>query len=90
VENSGNQSPLICCLSCFDPFRGAQRQTGRTEDSAWVCTSCKQIVLAHGGHVEVKSGENNRTTFAVRNPALSAVFEPSNTFAKRCISANVL
>ncbi len=67
VGNSGDYSPELL-PQLFDPFRGAQRQTGRTEGLGLGLYIVQQIVLAHGGSVEVKSGEHNRTTFAVRIP----------------------
>jgi signal transduction histidine kinase len=67
VENSGT-IPADLLPQLFDPFRGAQRQTGRTEGLGLGLYIVQQIVLAHEGSVDVKSGENNRTTFAVRIP----------------------
>jgi len=67
VENSGT-IPSDLLPQLFDPFRGSQRQTGRTEGLGLGLYIVQQIVLAHGGSVEVKSGENNRTIFAVRIP----------------------
>jgi two-component system sensor histidine kinase/response regulator len=67
VENSGT-IPSDLLPQLFDPFRGAQRQTGRTEGLGLGLYIVQQIVLAHGGTVEVSSGERNRTIFAVRIP----------------------
>jgi two-component system sensor histidine kinase/response regulator len=67
VRNSGTIPPDLL-PELFDPFRGAQRQTGRTDGLGLGLYIVQQIVLAHGGSVEVKSGEQNRTTFAVRIP----------------------
>jgi two-component system sensor histidine kinase/response regulator len=67
VENSGTIPPDLL-PQLFDPFRGAQRQTGRTEGLGLGLYIVHQIVLAHGGSVDVKSGDNNRTTFIVRIP----------------------
>jgi two-component system, sensor histidine kinase and response regulator len=67
VSNSGTiPSELLPRL--FDPFRGAQRQTGRAEGLGLGLYIVQQIVLAHGGTVQVQSGENNRTTFTVSIP----------------------
>ena len=67
VRNSGTIPPDLL-PELFDPFRGAQRQTGRTDGLGLGLYIVQQIVLAHGGSVEVKSGDDNRTTFAVRIP----------------------
>jgi two-component system sensor histidine kinase/response regulator len=67
VENSGTIPPDLL-PRLFDPFRGSQRQTGRTEGLGLGLYIVHQIVLAHGGSVDVKSGDNNRTTFTVRIP----------------------
>jgi len=67
AENSGTIPPDLL-PQLFDPFRGAQRQAGRTEGLGLGLYIVQQIVVAHGGSVEVESGEQNRTTFAVRIP----------------------
>jgi signal transduction histidine kinase len=67
VENSGTIPPDLL-PQLFDPFRGAQRQAGRTEGLGLGLYIVQQIVAAHGGTVDVKSGDENRTTFAVRIP----------------------
>lgn len=67
VENGGVIPPDLL-PQLFDPFRGAQRQTGRTEGLGLGLYIVHQIVLAHGGSVDVNSGDGNRTTFVVRIP----------------------
>ena len=67
VENSGTIPPDLL-PELFDPFRGAQRQTGRRDGLGLGLYIVQQIVLAHGGSVEVESGDQNRTIFAVRIP----------------------
>ena len=67
VENGGTIPPELL-PQLFDPFRGAQRQTGRTEGLGLGLYIVQQIVVAHGGSVEVRSGENNRTSFSVGIP----------------------
>jgi two-component system sensor histidine kinase/response regulator len=67
VENSGTIPPDLL-PQLFDPFRRAQRQTGRTEGLGLGLYIVQQIVLAHGGSVDVQSGDDNRTTFVVRIP----------------------
>jgi two-component system sensor histidine kinase/response regulator len=67
VENSGTIPPDLL-PQLFDPFRGAQRQAGRAEGLGLGLYIVQQIVAAHGGSVDVKSGDENRTIFAVRIP----------------------
>jgi signal transduction histidine kinase len=68
VENSGT-IPADLLPRLFDPFRGAQRQTGRAEGLGLGLYIVHQIVLAHGGTVDVISGGgDNRTRFSVRIP----------------------
>jgi two-component system, sensor histidine kinase and response regulator len=51
----------------FDPFRGGQRHLGRSEGLGLGLYIVQQIVLAHGGQVDVKT-DAQRTTFIVRIP----------------------
>ncbi len=68
VANSGT-IPADLLPQLFDPFRGAQRQTGRAEGLGLGLYIVHQIVQAHGGTVEVISGAgDNRTEFRVRIP----------------------
>src|SRR4051794_5515552 len=68
VSNAGTIPPDLL-PQLFDPFRGAQRQTGRAEGLGLGLYIVQQIVEAHGGHVEVQSGGgDNRTTFTVSIP----------------------
>jgi two-component system, sensor histidine kinase and response regulator len=68
VSNAGTIPPDLL-PQLFDPFRGAQRQTGRAEGLGLGLYIVQQIVEAHGGRVEVQSGGgDNRTTFTVSIP----------------------
>jgi len=67
VANSGTIPPDLL-PQLFDPFRGAQRQAGRAEGLGLGLYIVQQIVLAHGGSVDVTSGEHNRTIFTVSIP----------------------
>jgi two-component system, sensor histidine kinase and response regulator len=67
VVNAGTIPPdLLPAL--FDPFRGAQRQAGRTEGLGLGLYIVRQIVVAHGGTVDVQSGNDNRTIFLITVP----------------------
>jgi signal transduction histidine kinase len=66
VENTGT-IPSDLLPQLFDPFRGAQRQTGRSEGLGLGLYIVQQIVIAHGGSVDVESGERT-TMFVVRIP----------------------
>jgi two-component system, sensor histidine kinase and response regulator len=68
VSNAGT-IPAELLPQLFDPFRGAQRQTGRSEGLGLGLYIVQQIMVAHGGRVEVQSGGgDNRTTFTVSIP----------------------
>jgi len=72
VENSGTIPPELL-PQLFDPFRGARRQTGRTEGLGLGLYIVEQIVIAHGGSVDVQCGDDNRTAFVVRIPRSAAL-----------------
>ncbi len=67
VENTGSIPPELL-PQLFDPFRGTQRQAGRSEGLGLGLYIVQQIVLAHGGSVDVQSGADNRTLFVVTIP----------------------
>jgi two-component system sensor histidine kinase/response regulator len=68
VSNAGT-IPADLLPQLFDPFRGAQRQTGRAEGLGLGLYIVQQIIEAHGGRVEVQSGGgDDRTTFTVSIP----------------------
>jgi signal transduction histidine kinase len=69
VGNAG-QIPPDLLPQLFDPFRGAQRQAGRSDGLGLGLYIVQQIVLAHEGSVDVRSG-NGRTLFVVRVPRQS-------------------
>jgi two-component system sensor histidine kinase/response regulator len=67
--SNGGTIPSDLLPQLFDPFRGAQRQTGRAEGLGLGLYIVQQIVVAHGGRVEVESGRgDSRTTFTVSIP----------------------
>lgn len=51
----------------FDPFRGGQRHLGRSDGLGLGLYIVQQIVLAHQGHVDVRT-DHGRTTFRVEIP----------------------
>jgi two-component system sensor histidine kinase/response regulator len=67
VQNTGSIPPELL-PQLFDPFRGTQRQAGRSEGLGLGLYIVQQIVLAHGGSVDVASGEDNWTIFVVKIP----------------------
>jgi signal transduction histidine kinase len=67
VVNSGTIPPDLL-PQLFDPFRGSRRQTGRAEGLGLGLYIVQQVVLAHGGRVDVQSENDNRTAFVVRIP----------------------
>ena len=66
VTNSGVVPPEIL-PHLFDPFRGGQRQLGRSDGLGLGLYIVQQIVLAHRGRVDVKTDER-RNTFLVEVP----------------------
>jgi signal transduction histidine kinase len=66
VTNTG-VVPAEILPHLFDPFRGGQRQLGRREGLGLGLYIVQQIVVAHGGRVDVRTDER-RTTFWVELP----------------------
>ena len=66
VKNAGTIPPAILPY-LFDPFRGGQREPGRGEGLGLGLYIVSQIVQAHGGTVDVKTGDGD-TAFYVRLP----------------------
>jgi two-component system sensor histidine kinase/response regulator len=71
VKNGGTIPPDIVPY-LFDPFRGGQRQTGRGDGLGLGLYIVSQIVQAHDGRVDVKTGEGGETAFHVRLPRASS------------------
>jgi two-component system sensor histidine kinase/response regulator len=67
VKNAGTIPPAIVPY-VFDPFRGGPRQAGRGEGLGLGLYIVSQIVQAHDGVVEVKTGDGDETAFYVRLP----------------------
>ncbi|HEY6483028.1 MAG TPA: hybrid sensor histidine kinase/response regulator [Steroidobacteraceae bacterium] len=65
---NGGQIPSSMLPQLFDPFRGAPRTAGRSEGLGLGLYIVQQVVLAHGGSVDVQSTDANHTRFVVRVP----------------------
>jgi two-component system sensor histidine kinase/response regulator len=66
VKNGGTIPPDIV-PHLFDPFRGAQRQSGRGDGLGLGLYIVSQIVQAHDGRVDVKTGDGE-TAFHIQLP----------------------
>ena len=71
VKNGGTIPPHMVG-HLFDPFRGSQRQPGRGEGLGLGLYIVAQIVQAHGGSVEVSTGQGDATSFRVCIPRTEA------------------
>ena len=67
VKNGGT-IPHEIVAHLFDPFSGSRRQAGRTEGLGLGLYIVSQIVQAHGGSVDVETGQNGTTSFRVSMP----------------------
>jgi two-component system, sensor histidine kinase and response regulator len=67
VKNGGT-IPREMRPHLFDPFRGGQREGGRSEGLGLGLYIVSQIVQAHDGKVEVQTGTGNETAFVVSLP----------------------
>jgi signal transduction histidine kinase len=67
VKNGGT-IPADIRPHLFDPFRGALRQSGRSDGLGLGLYIVSQIVQAHGGSVEVATGANSETAFHIKLP----------------------
>jgi signal transduction histidine kinase len=67
VTNDGVIAPEIL-PHLFDPFRGGPRDPARGEGLGLGLYIVQQLVLAHGGAIDVESGPRGRTTFRVSVP----------------------
>jgi signal transduction histidine kinase len=67
VKNGGTIAPDVL-THLFDPFRGGQRGPGRGEGLGLGLYIVSQIVRAHHGTVDVKTGQEDETCFRVQLP----------------------
>jgi signal transduction histidine kinase len=72
VVKNGGVIPADILPHLFDPFRGAQRQSGRADGLGLGLYIVSQIVQAHDGRVNVKTGEAGETAFHIRLPRADA------------------
>jgi signal transduction histidine kinase len=78
VTNSGTIGEEVL-PHIFDPFRGTrERHRGRYGGLGLGLYIVQQIVLAHGGRVDVSTGRENRTTFVVELPRQVTAAEQGN------------
>jgi len=69
VHNAGRPVPSDLMPLLFDPFRrGASRDAARGEGLGLGLFIANQIVLAHGGSIDVRSSVQEGTSFTVRLP----------------------
>jgi signal transduction histidine kinase len=68
VHNRGTPIPVEAVPTLFDPFRRADRRQGGVGLGLYIVD---QIVLAHGGTIEVSSNAETGTRFRVRLPRKS-------------------
>ena len=68
VVRNGGVIPADILPHLFDPFRGGQRQSGRGDGLGLGLYIVSQIVQAHDGRVDVKTGEGGETAFHIRLP----------------------
>ena len=67
VKNAGT-IPADLLPHLFDPFRSSQHQSRRGDGLGLGLYIVSQIVSAHGGAVDVKTGDSGETVFSVRLP----------------------
>jgi phosphoserine phosphatase RsbU/P len=73
VHNGGSPIPADLLGRLFDPFhRGAEGETARANGLGLGLFITRQIVLAHGGTIDVLSAQPSGTTFRVLLPAKRA------------------
>jgi two-component system, sensor histidine kinase and response regulator len=80
VTNTG-VVPAEVLPHLFDPFRGSQRQVGRRDGLGLGLYIVQQIVVAHGGRVDVRT-DARRTTFVVELPRGAVTDWSSNPGAR--------
>ena len=79
VHNEGQPIPAHLQSRLFDPFRRGDREsrTSKTEGLGLGLYISNEIVVAHGGTIEIRSASDEGTTFRVTLPGLGAVKLPT-------------
>ncbi len=73
VRNAGTAIPACLLPRLFDPFRQGHVQTGANADGLGLgLFIAQQIVVAHGGRIEVRSTDDEGTVFSFALPRSSA------------------
>jgi PAS domain S-box-containing protein len=78
VHNDGPPIPAALQASIFDPFRRGERDS-RTSNTAGLGLGlyiCRELVVAHGGTLELSSDAASGTTFRVTLPRAAASSRP--------------
>jgi signal transduction histidine kinase len=68
VHNAGPPIPPDLLPTLFDPFRGTKSRGERSHGLGLGLFITEQLVLAHGGQLDVRSTHDEGTTFTVRLP----------------------
>lgn len=80
VANEGSIAPELL-PHIFDPFRSGRQATSRTKGLGLGLYIVQQIVLSHGGHIEVQSKAGQPTRFSISLPRGSAPLAEAQSVA---------
>jgi signal transduction histidine kinase len=72
VRSFGSPIPSELLPVIFDPYRRGEARSSKSQGLGLGLFITHQIVLAHGGHIEVASSLKDGTTFTVRLPRATA------------------
>jgi PAS domain S-box-containing protein len=82
VHNEGEPIPAELLPVIFDPFRqGEAHAKGQSLSVGLGLYIVQQIVLAHGGRIDVRSRDGHGTTFAIRLPRRPAIRDEKTAMA---------
>jgi PAS domain S-box-containing protein len=68
VHNRGKPIPAELLPTLFEPFRRGQQSAPQRGSVGLGLYISRQVVLGHGGHIDVRSTEEEGTTFTLRLP----------------------
>lgn len=74
VRNQGAPIPAALQAKIFEPFTHAARRGDSLGLGLYIA---QQIAEAHGGRIDLRSGEDEGTTFTLRVPLHASMLEPS-------------